>query len=338
MANRLAELNRSKRDYAYSGRAGVGDIPYLYAIEAEQAAANQPAGIGQGGGSGEDTAAANPQSFGGVGGASGGADTGLPGPGQLGLGEEFDQFYRDYNEIQGREGGQAGESFSGGLYGEGGYVDPTLAELVGYFGPGPIGLVGSIGAAGMRGYNAGLLDTELENAGFSGLTGLQQIGAAFGLNNYGAGDPRSTYGKDGIGGLAEAAYEAQGNAGDFSSINDPALGVSTNQRMREGSPGLGASSSYRGGGQAGERGGRADNGRGGASGTGGRDASGAREGDRGTYHNGGYVSEMNDPYQERGDVPATLQEGEGVLTADAMNVLGPGFVYGVNMMAKMMRG
>lgn len=338
----LADLNRSKRDYAYSGRATIGDVPYLYALQAQQAAANAPAGIGSGGGPGDDMAAANPQSFasGGVGGASGGADTGLPGPGQSGLGDEFDQFYRSYYGDEGR-GGQAGESFSGGLYGEGGYVDPTIAELVGYFGPGPIGLVGSIGAAGMRGYNASLLDDELANAGFSGLTTGQMVGAALGLNNYGDGDPRSTYGAQGIGGLAEAAYQAQTNAGVYDSINDPALGVSANQRARQDTRGgLTSGSSYSAEGISASSRHAERNGGGAGEGGGTRDREGKSSADRhgaGNYHDGGYVSEDIVPGQMRGDVPTTLQEGEGVLTADAMDLLGPGFVYGVNMMAKMMR-
>src|SRR3546814_447953 len=115
MANTLADINRAKRNFAFSGRATVGDIPWLYSIQEEQAAANAPAGIGEQGGGMDDGAAPNPQALagggtggagtgGGGGGASGGADTGLPGPGQTGLGEEADNLFSMWER-----GGQAGE-------------------------------------------------------------------------------------------------------------------------------------------------------------------------------------------------------------------------------------
>ena len=83
----LADLNRQKREFAASGQASTADIPWLYAIQAEQGG-RTPSGIGegQGGGAGDDAAAPNPQSLASLGGPSGGgasgaADAGLPGPG-----------------------------------------------------------------------------------------------------------------------------------------------------------------------------------------------------------------------------------------------------------------
>ncbi len=55
-------------------------------------------------------------------------------------------------------------------------------------------------------------------------------------------------------------------------------------------------------------------------------------------HMGGYISESRVPGQRRGDVAETLQEGEYVLTADAVDMLGgPAFFDGMNTMARLAR-
>ncbi len=52
-------------------------------------------------------------------------------------------------------------------------------------------------------------------------------------------------------------------------------------------------------------------------------------------HQGGYISEDRVPGQQRGDVPETLQEGEYVITADVVDMLGPEFFDVINNLAKM---
>ncbi len=55
-------------------------------------------------------------------------------------------------------------------------------------------------------------------------------------------------------------------------------------------------------------------------------------------HNGGYISEARVPGQRRSDVPETLQEGEHVMSADAVDMLGgPAFFHGMNTMARLAR-
>lgn len=54
-------------------------------------------------------------------------------------------------------------------------------------------------------------------------------------------------------------------------------------------------------------------------------------------HMGGYISEDRVPGQMRGDVAETLQEGEYVITADAVDALGQDFFDRINKMARMAR-
>ncbi|MGF1629150.1 MAG: hypothetical protein ACFCUT_06735 [Kiloniellaceae bacterium] len=377
MANRLADLNRQKRDYAYSGQANIGDVPWLYAMQAEQAAANQPAGIGEGGGmGGDDMAAPNPQSLGSIGGGGGGgttgaADTGMVGPGQTGFGAEGDQFYRYMTENGGQAGEPGGAGAGGVEFGEWGeYVDPTLAEWTGYLGPGPIGLVGTLGAMGMRGYNANVLDDLLGKAGLPGLSGWQQLGAAFGLNNYGVG----TLGQEidtfegqlrGAGQMPtqNASGAAEGSGYDLGSGFSPdAIAARAQQRVGPldffGGSGLtaavgAADSAYSGGAGAGSsqparssysntapgRRGARDGGGGAESGGGqGHGGGGNLGGDRdrgfgGPRHDGGPV------YGEPGEeMDHTLLAGEYVMNPEAVQAYGPETFKTMNALARMMRG
>ncbi len=52
-------------------------------------------------------------------------------------------------------------------------------------------------------------------------------------------------------------------------------------------------------------------------------------------HEGGLISEDRVPGQRRGDVDETLMEGEYVITADAVDILGPEFFEGINRLARM---
>ena len=52
-------------------------------------------------------------------------------------------------------------------------------------------------------------------------------------------------------------------------------------------------------------------------------------------HMGGYISEDRVPGQTRGDVAETLQEGEYVITADAVDMLGQEFFDQINKLARM---
>ena len=52
-------------------------------------------------------------------------------------------------------------------------------------------------------------------------------------------------------------------------------------------------------------------------------------------HMGGLISEDRVPDQTRGDVDETLMEGEYVITADAVDMLGPHFFEGINRLARM---
>lgn len=348
MANRLADLNRQKRDYAFSGKANVGDVPWLYGIQAEQAAGNRPAGIGDGGGGMADSAAPNPQGAAaavggggaGGGGTTGGADTGLPGPGQTGLGGEFDNLFSQW-----QQGGQAGEP--GGLGRDLGDLSMQSIENA-------IGGYSTIGTA---------------LSSMTGIPGLGLIGSGIDTyNDYGRadkfdpsydptfGDVLSAYGYDVTGGLlgesmhSDAINDYQGRTG--TGLNDAALGQSTSGKPGtysgpkgvvgpQGGGGT-AESGYGGGGYSGGFGGQNQPGGGwGQGGGAGGESSGdlGSGGRHGELHTGGYVSEDEVPGQLRGDVPKTLQEGEGVISADAMQVLGgPGFIEGINMMARMMRG
>jgi hypothetical protein len=55
-------------------------------------------------------------------------------------------------------------------------------------------------------------------------------------------------------------------------------------------------------------------------------------------HGGGYIHEDRVPGQTRGDVPETLQEGEHVLSADAVELAGgPGVFHGMNLMARLVK-
>lgn len=357
MANRLADLNRQKREYAASGRGQEGDIHWLYEQMAQQQAANRPAGIGGPGGGmeGEGEGAPNPMAgIGGIGsgGASGAADTGMPGPGQTGLGSEGDAFYRAI--VAGREGGQHGEGIG---MSENPYADPSGFGTVGSIGgmvtgiPG-LGLIGSgIGAAydyevakqfdPSYDFSLGSFLSSFGNMATGGLFGDEsQLGEAIGRYQDATGT-----------GLSPAALSAAVTGGNFS-----------------GPKGVTGRSSYGGGGAEGsgyqdvgggisvginergeivsaaptrdDRGGRGAESGGSGRGAGGGGPSGGPGGSMGgreNWHDGGIVSEQEVPGQMRGDVDATLQEGEGVLTADAVQVLGPGFVDGVNMMARMLR-
>jgi hypothetical protein len=376
MANRLADLNRQKRDYAYSGAATIGDTPWLYALQAEQAAANQPAGIGQpGGGMGEDTGAPNPQAFGGgggSGGSSGGADIGMDGPGMTGMGGEVDQLYREWVE----RGGQAGEPGGvGDNYSENPYADPSGFGTVGTIGgqltgiPG-LGLIGAgIGAAydnqlahqfdpnysGSFGSflsslgniaTGGLFGESQLNEAIGGYqdatgTGLSNAALAAGVTGGGYSGPKGVVGPQGMGGAG--AGEGASQSGLNAAARSAYGGGAGSYSGPKGAPGPrghdagGWDTAYGGGGG----GGQAGEGVGGGYGAAGTGYGGGFSGPPGgadIFHEGGYVSEDKVPGEQRGDVSATLQEGEGVLTADALEVLGPGFVYGVNMMAKMMRG
>jgi len=192
----LADLNRQKRDYAFSGQANIGDVPWLYELLQRQAEANRPAGIGEPTALGAGEAAPNPQSYaigggGGGGGTVGAADTGLPGPGQTGFGSDFDRAFRDWER-----GGQAGEidrTGEGAPVGPLGYID--LSGPFGYvldavrFGlPSPLGLAGSVANLGIRMSNTEILEDQLQRYGLGGLSFGQQIGAALGLNRYGTGN------------------------------------------------------------------------------------------------------------------------------------------------------
>lgn len=113
--------NRAKRDVALSGRAGMGDVPYLYALRAAQQGTGQ-ADLGGTPGLASGTGGATPLdsgaggAFGGGGGAVGGqADVGLPGASLFDpdLEREYARLLRSY------EGGNApdrGEIASRGQY------------------------------------------------------------------------------------------------------------------------------------------------------------------------------------------------------------------------------
>lgn len=468
---RLADLNRQKRDYAYSGKANIGDVPWLYALQAEQAAANQPAGIGEQGGGPADAAAPNPTGGGAIGGGAGGggttggADTGMPGPGQTGLGQEVDNLYNMWESGQAGEPGGVGDNYS-----ENPYADPAGFGTVGSIG----GLLTGIPGLGMIGAGIGAAyDYELANQfdpAYSGSfgrflsslgnyatgglfggsqldeaiggyqdatgTGLNEAALKAGVTGGAYSGPKGVVGPQG-GGAAESGYGREALDNPATPGGDLARGVVDRARRDRG-------------GQAGEGGGRGGGGGFGCfvAGTQIKMADGStkaiediREGDMvaafdglgplqprrvatlmhyrertplsltvagstlrvtsehpflvpsGEYtkagdlvlggfvvtasgetaeilavepgadledvfnfeveglhtyvagglrvhnikHQGGVISEDRVPGQVRGDVAETLQEGEGVLTADAVEVLGPGFVHGINMMARMMR-
>jgi hypothetical protein len=349
MANRLAELNRQRRDYAFSGAANIGDVPYLYELAAQQAAANQPAGIGQqGGGMGEGEGAPNPQAFGGgvggggSGGASGGADIGLPGPGMTGGGEELDNLYRMWERGgQAGEPGGVGDNYSDSWGGLAGYVDPALAEWTGYLAPGPIGWVGTLGAAGMRASNASTFDSALDRLGLEGLGFFDQVGAAFGGNNYGSGELRDQLAE--IDSRVRERRASGGNLDQFDAFNASLEGnlspssISSTAAARaqsrvgpldfSGATTAGSAYGGRGGGSRG-----AD--RGGDQGHGGGGDLGGDRNDRagGPRHQGGPVYGM--PGEE---VDHTLLAGEYVMSPEAVEAFGPETFANVNMMARMMR-
>lgn len=296
------------------------------------------------------------------------------------------------------EGGQAGEPGGAGAgsveYGQyDTYVDPTLPELVGYFGPGPIGLVGSLGALGMRAHNAALLDETLEGYGLEGLGFGQQLGAALGFNDYGAGDLRGNLGV--LGGQLRDARATGADLSAFDDFNASMPGalspehIAARSQQRVGALDFSGSSSYGGG--AGERsrssyrdtspgrrgarestrtqsqvgldaararranreghyaGGGSSGGGGGIAGANRDEAMGRGTGPGGfgaghagpgggvVLHEGGYLHEDMVPGQNGADVPATLQEGEYVMSPEAVEAFGPQTFERMNNLAKMMR-
>ncbi|HEX9867766.1 MAG TPA: hypothetical protein VGC99_04080, partial [Candidatus Tectomicrobia bacterium] len=107
---------------------------------------------------------------GGSGGGGGGGGLDLSGidwndPGQA-------EMARRWLEREGGQGGEPGGAGAGGIEpGDDGYVNldspfGDLLDIVKALGPFPIGLIGSLTQAGVRGGNVGRLDDQLENAGF----------------------------------------------------------------------------------------------------------------------------------------------------------------------------
>lgn len=343
----LADLNRQKRDYASSGMAQEADIPYLYALFAGDRG-RPAAGIGdQQGGGAEATGAPNPLASGGGGvggtgggGASGGADIGMPGPGQTGLGEDIDQLYQQYLFSR---GGQAGEP------GPGGYQDSPVQNVDAFNELGGYSTLGTAAGLGLGipglGFLGSIVDTyndysrtkEFNPSAPTDFEGFLEslisdvTGGLFGQTQFNREIGR--YQDETGTGLNRNALAASTSGTSYSGpkgvvgpqgggVGESAFDKAINEL---GGPDLG----FFGGGGASETGGVGE-----TSGQGGGGSAGSQNS---IFHSGGYVSEDNVPGQLRGDVDATLQEGEGVLTADAVSVLGPGFVHGVNMMAKMMR-
>ena len=268
--NPYAAENRQRREFAFSGQAGVQDIPYLYELQAGRRS-RTPAGIGgQDGGLGsEATGAPNPQSLAAVGGSGGGgatgaADVGLPGPGLAGEEEEgFNSlaFFRD-------QGADAG---FGGLDRFDRDFNPAPTEFTNLdspFGWGldivdhsntPLSLIAKAMKAGIRGSNLSVLNQMLERYGLETLGPLDIAVGVGGFNSYGRGSPQSVIDViDGRLGDNDPFSRAKG-AGlgdpDLSFFGGPSYDTGMGSPSYGGSSGKGSTqSSYSGGGgQSGER-------------------------------------------------------------------------------------
>ena len=359
---------RGKREYAYSGRAQTREIPGLYAEQAARRSANA---FNPGGGSagGTTPAALAPGAGGGVSGAAP-ADTGLEGY----FAEEPDFFYqedygyrprnfdaRDYSAGDGGRGQDGPPDIFGSraqsplsdldkdvltALGQvpGVSLAANIARAADYMGlsgvlddPNPTTAYGRPGTLGFKGYinqrhAQEIISRHRRNAqeiaeGERDSIGDYDVGGgAFddpgGSFDRGYDQPAAPAPSPAVGGYSVGGYSVGGGLsydGPTGSSFDRDDGG--NDSGGRGSP-EGGSGGH--GGQAGEGAGS------------GNSADGGR-GDSPGYHEGGYVSEDLIPGELRGDVPATLQEHEQVLTADATDLLGPGFAEGVNMMASLLK-
>lgn len=308
---------KEKRSYAYSGRAQTREIPALYAdqIAAQQANAFDP---GAAGGGGSTPAALAPGSAGGIGGAAP-ADVGLDGylgeaaPDDFFFEEDFG--YRPQVDDGGR--GQDGAPDIAGSRAQNPLSDldkdvlSALGQVPGF------GIATNITrAADYMGLSGVLDDPNPVNAygapgtlGFKGYIDERHANELIARQERAAENARDTLGEVGAIGTPNSAGSG------YSPYGNPDAGG------RSGSP-SGGSGGF--GGQAGE-------------GAGSGNSAGGGRGDSPGYHEGGYVSEDLIPGELRGDVDTFLQEGEQVLTADATDIIGPGFAEGVNMMAALRR-
>ncbi len=357
-------LNNRLRDYAFSGRAQTGEIPYLYGLRDGQGG---PEALDALGGSGGDLQRGGdlPSLVGG-GGPSGPADTGLIGPGLAG---------DDVNALS----GFLNSGFDGGRYddgdgGRGGYGGPDIegsraqdplsdldrdilsalgnvpgfglatgftraADFFGASGvlddPNPVNAYGAPGTLGFKGYidqrrAQELISRHRRNAqeiadGDRDTLGGYSIGAGafdappgsfddgYDSQEFGAPEPGPVSGGYDVGG-----YAVGGGLG-----YDGPTGSSFDGGGRDGG-GRGSPDGGSGGhgGQAGEGAGSGNN-------------AGGGRGDSPGYHDGGYVSEDLVPGETRGDVQATIQEGEHVITADAVEMFGQDFFDKINAIATM---
>jgi hypothetical protein len=226
----------------------------------------------------------------------------------------------------GREGGQGGEpggAGAGGIEpGEDGYVNldssfGDLLDIVKALGPFPIGLIGSLTEAGIRGTNVGRLDDQLEGAGFeSGLSGLQQVGATLGLNDYGEG----SWGGN-LAGSAAAQRSSYAGEQGFNSLSGAGGSYRTSPAGPTQRTGGSFGGAFGGGGSAGER----TNARGGFGG-------GGMSRQQEIFHDGGMVNGL--PGEE---VNGTLLAGEYVMSPEAVDMVGPDNLGRMNSLARMMR-
>ncbi|TQV80319.1 hypothetical protein [Denitrobaculum tricleocarpae] len=350
-----------KRAYAISGKAQTREVPFLYAeqIAAQQANAFDPGAAGGGAGT---PAALAPGSASGIGGAAP-ADIGLDG--YLGEAVPDDFFFEeDYGYRprvdEGRGGPDHASEDSQGFRSQGTLSDldkdilSALGQVPGfglatnitraadYFGvPGVIGPTNpqSFGLPGTPQFSKNMRDMRDREERARFMREIQEIadGTRDTIGDYSIGDhdfgppagsfdtgydhpnapePSPATGGYGIGGYAVGGGLSYGGQTGSSFGGGGGGGIGGGGSPSGGSGGFG--------GQAGEGAGSGNN-------------AGGGRGDSPGYHEGGYVSEDLIPGELRGDVETFLQEHEQVLTADATDILGPGFAEGVNMMAKLQK-
>jgi hypothetical protein len=252
---------------------------------------------------------------------------------------------RRWLEREGGQGGEPGGAGAGGIEpGEPGYTNlnspfGTLLDVVQGIGPFPLDLVARLAELGIRTDNMGRLDSQLEDAGFeSGLSGLQQLGAATGFNDYGEG----SWGGN-LAGSAAAQRSAVSGGQGFNSVS----GAGGSYRTSPAGPTQrSGGSSYSGGGHdagrdAGQFSGGGRAGGVGLPGPGG--GFGERSNVRGGFGGGG-MSRQQDIFHDGGmvdglpgeEVDGTLLAGEYVMSPEAVDMVGPDNLGRMNSLARMM--
>lgn len=365
-------INNRLRDYAFSGRAQTAEIPYLYGLRGAQGGPQPLDALG--GSAGDLQRGGDLPSLTGAATAGGPADTGLIGPGVAGgdinslfqylsTGVDDGRRYSYDNGDGGR--GQDGPPDTGfnevgplsefdknvlrGLGAVPGFGLATgLTRAADFFGLSGVNTPASFGTPGteefarnLGAYRAAqersriskraseIAEGERDSIGEHSI-GTDVFGEPEGSFDQGYGQAPAPEPSPATGGYNVGTHAVGGGlsyGGPTGSSFDP----NDTGRSSSGDDGpIGEGGSPEGG--SGGFGGQAGEGAGS-----GNSADGGR-GDSPGYHEGGYVSEDLVPDETRGDVQATIQEGEHVITADAVEMFGQEFFDTINKIAKMSRG